>query len=92
MTIPRWNLISRLVFRLYSSGGDCVSRPAAVFQDNTTLVLSPESASAFASFTRMLAQYAPGNTVYFQTHVLTEFEIVSTVLVNNTPRVAVLPV
>ena len=92
MTIPRWNLISRLVFRLYSSGGDCVDRPPAVFQNTDTLVLTPESASSFASFTRMLAQFAPGNTVYFQTNISNELEIVSTIFVNNTPRVTALPI
>ena len=92
MTIPRWNLISRLVFRLYSSGGDCASRPPAEFQNSDTLVLTPESAFSFASFTRMLAQYEPGNTIYFQTNASNELEVVSTVLVNNTPRVSALPI
>lgn len=85
MTIPQWNLLSRLTFRLYSSGGDCVDRPSVVFQDDGVLVVTPDSSASFASFARMLMQFDPGRTVFFNTRIVSEFEIISTVVVNNTP-------
>ena len=90
-SIPTWNLLSRVVFRLYSSGADVPVRPDPEFKDNNTLILSFECSFAFERFARMSLQYQAGNTVDFVTDIPSGVEIVSRVLFNSTPTVSALP-
>ena len=86
LSIPQWNLLSRVVFRLFSSGADVSSRPDPIFEGNS-LILNFETAFMFGAFSRMSLQYEAGNTVLFITEVTSGTTIVSTCLFNSTPVV-----
>ena len=91
LSITQWNLLSRVCFRIYSSGADVSSRPEPVFENNNTLILQFPDNSTFERFFRASLQYQAGNTAYFVTSVSMGTEIVSHVTFNSTPVVDSLP-
>ena len=91
LSAPRWNLLSRLCFRLYSSGATVSDRPEPLFEGDNTLVLSFESDFVFQRFSRMLFQYEAGNSVCFITPDTSGTVITSHVVFNSTPKIDSLP-
>ena len=89
-TIPQWNLLSRVMFRIFSSGADITDRPHGQFE-NGTLTLTFESSFLFDRCARMCLQYQGGNTVGFTTSDTTGTMIVSRATFNSTPVVHSLP-
>ena len=89
-TAPQWNLLSRVMFRIFSSGADINDRPTSQFEDGT-LTLSFESSFLFDRCARMCMQYQGGNTVGFITDEISGTTIVSRATFNSTPVVRGLP-
>ena len=91
LSIPQWNLLSRVVFRIYSSGADTTNRPEPVFAHGDTLILTFENSFSFDSFARLSLQFQAGNTAYFATAQAFGTEITSHAIFNSTPVVRAVP-
>ena len=89
-TIPQWNLLSRVMFRIFSSGADINDRPQSQFE-NGTLTLTFESSFIFDRCARMCLQYQGGNTVGFVTDSTSGTTIISRATFNSTPAIREIP-